>query len=121
VDAVVRDALAAVRGDGPRFVHALTYRLSGHTAADAAGYRESGEVAEHWRQDPIARAAAMLVDTGMAAAELEDIRNEAAHAMSTVLDEARASPWPEDRHAHTDVQDSNGPGHGQGQGLERSA
>ncbi len=109
VDAVVRDRLAAVRaGRGPCFIHALTYRLTGHTATDPAGYRDSEEVAERWLQDPIARAAAILVDTGVTAAELEGIRDEAGHAMRTVLDEARASPWPEDRHAHTDVQDSHG-------------
>ncbi len=111
VDAVVRDTLAAVRaGRGPCFIHALTYRLTGHTAADAAGYRDSDEVAQRWRQDPIAGAAAMLVDAGMAAVELEDIKKESSRAMRAVLDEARASPWPEDRHTYTDVQDTHGQG-----------
>jgi len=111
VDAVVRETLAALRaGRGPCFIHALTYRLTGHTAADAAGYRDSDEVAQRWRQDPIAGAAAMLVGAGMTAAELEEIKDEAGRAMGAVLDEARASPWPEDRHAYTDVQDSHGPG-----------
>ena len=111
VDAVVRETLAALRaGRGPCFIHALTYRLTGHTAADAAGYRDSDEVAQRWRQDPIAGAAAMLVGAGMTAAELEEIKDEAGRAMHAVLDEARASPWPEDRHAYTDVQESHGPG-----------
>jgi pyruvate dehydrogenase E1 component alpha subunit len=111
VEAVIRDTLAAVRsGGGPRFVHAVTYRLSGHTAADAAAYRNGEEVEAHWRQDPIARAAAMLVDSGMTAKELDGIRNEAARAMRAVLDEARASPWPADGHAYTDVQDTPGQG-----------
>jgi TPP-dependent pyruvate/acetoin dehydrogenase alpha subunit len=51
---------------------------------------------------------AMLVDAGMPSAELEAIRSDAANAMRAVLDEARASPWPEDRHSHTDVQDAHG-------------
>jgi pyruvate dehydrogenase E1 component alpha subunit len=110
VDAAVRDALAGVRGGGPRFIHALTYRLSGHTAADAAAYRDSGEVAERWLADPVARAAAMLADTGMQAAELEDIMDESVRSMRAVLDEARASPWPEDRQTHVDVQDTPGQG-----------
>jgi len=111
VDAIVRDTLSALRaGRGPCFIHALTYRLAGHTAADAAGYRDREEVAARWRQDPIAGAAAMLVEAGMAAAELEDIKKESARAMRAVLDEARASPWPEDRHTHTDVQDTHGQG-----------
>ena len=111
VDAVVRDTLATVRdGRGPCFIHALTYRLTGHTATDPAGYRDSDEVAQRWQQDPIARAAAMLVDAGMEASELEDMNTEAGHAMRAVLDQARASPWPEDRHAHTHVQDTHGQG-----------
>jgi TPP-dependent pyruvate/acetoin dehydrogenase alpha subunit len=67
-------------------------------------------VAERWRHDPNARAAAMLVDAGMAASELEDMNDEAGHARRAVRDEARASPWPEDRHTHTHVQDTHGPG-----------
>ena len=116
VDAAVRDSLAEIRaGAGPCFIHALTYRLGGHTAADAAGYREAEEVEERWRQDPIARAAAMLVDTGMTATELEGIKEQADREMRAVLDEARATPWPDGRHSHTDVQDS------EGQGLTRNA
>jgi pyruvate dehydrogenase E1 component alpha subunit len=111
VDAVVRDTLAALRaGRGPCFIHALTYRLTGHTATDAGGYRDGDEVAERWRQDPIARAMAMLVDAGVTPAELDDIKNEAGRAMRTVLDEARASPWPEDHRTHADVQDAHGLG-----------
>ena len=100
---------------GPCFIHALTYRLTGHTAADAAGYRDSDEVAERWSEDPIARAASMLGDAGMSLQVLEDIKVEARRSMRAVLDEARASPWPEDRQAHLDVQDTPG------QGLARSA
>lgn len=111
VDAVVRDQLAALReGHGPCFVHALTYRLTGHTAADAAGYRDSEEVEARWRQDPIARAAAMLDDAGHGADALDEIRSEAGRAMRAVLDEARASPWPENGQAYQDVQDTPGPG-----------
>ena len=111
VDTVVRDALAGVRaGRGPYFIHALTYRLSGHTAVDAAAYRDGDEVAERWRHDPIARAMAMLVDVGMAAAELDSIKNAAGHSMRAVLDEARESSWPDLRQVYTDVQDSHGPG-----------
>ena len=44
-------------------------------------------------------------------AELDAIKDAAGRAMGAVLDVARASPWPEDRHAHTDVQDSH---HGAG-------
>ena len=111
VDAAVRDALAAIRaGTGPRFVHALTYRLSGHTSADAARYRDSAEVEARWRQDPIVRAAAMLADAGVPEAELAGVKAEADAEMRAVLDAAKASPWPPDHHTHADVQDTPGPG-----------
>jgi hypothetical protein len=41
--------------------------------------------------------------------ELEAIRTDAGADMRAVLDEARATPWPEQHHAHTDVQDSGDP------------
>jgi len=111
VEAVARDALAAVRaGDGPRFVHALTYRLSGHTAADAAGYRASGEVARRWRADPIARAADMLRQCGTRDDLIAGIEAQAQRDMHAVLAEARDTPWPPHAHAHRDVQDTPGPG-----------
>jgi len=112
VDAVVRDQLAALRdGNGPCFIHALTYRLTGHTAADKAAYRDSEEVEARWRQDPIARAADMLRNAGVGADALDEVMHEATAAMRTVLDEARASAWPEDAHAYHDVQDARGAGH----------
>lgn len=111
VDTAVRDTLAALReGRGPRFIHALTYRLTGHTATDAGAYRDGEEVAARWQHDPIARAMAMLVDSGLSPAELEAIKSDAGRAMRAVLDEARASPWPEDWHSHTEVQDAHGLG-----------
>jgi hypothetical protein len=35
---------------------------------------------------------------------------ESGLAMRAVLEEARASPWPENRHTHTHVQDTHGQG-----------
>jgi pyruvate dehydrogenase E1 component alpha subunit len=111
LDALARDTVAAVRaGGGPRFIHALTYRLSGHTAADAAAYRDTAEVQSRWQQDPIARAAAMLADAGVGSAELDAIRDAAHGEMRAVLDEARATPWPAEHRAYDDVQDARGPG-----------
>jgi pyruvate dehydrogenase E1 component alpha subunit len=89
--------------------------LTGHTAVDAAGYRDGDEVAERWRHDPIARAMAMLVDAGMTTTALDDINSDAHRAMAAVLDEARASNWPDLRQVFTDVQDTHG------QGLTRSS
>src|SRR6516165_4747084 len=63
VRAAAEEAMAAARsGEGPRFIEALTYRLSDHTTADdAARYRPPEEVQAHWREEPIARLRAYLV------------------------------------------------------------
>ena len=63
VRAAAEQAMAAARaGEGPRFIEALTYRLSDHTTADdAARYRPPEEVQAHWREEPIARLRAYLV------------------------------------------------------------
>jgi 2-oxoisovalerate dehydrogenase E1 component alpha subunit len=56
------EAIAHARaGGGPRFIEALTYRLSDHTTADdAARYRPSEEVQARWKEEPIARLRAYL-------------------------------------------------------------
>jgi pyruvate dehydrogenase E1 component alpha subunit len=59
-------ALAKARsGGGPTLIEALTYRLSDHTTADdASRYRSADEVASAWKQDPIARLRAYLLNCG---------------------------------------------------------
>jgi pyruvate dehydrogenase E1 component alpha subunit len=53
---------AARRGEGPRLVEAVTYRLGDHTTADdASRYRSADEVQAHWKEEPIARLRAFLV------------------------------------------------------------
>src|SRR5438105_15008829 len=61
--AAAEEALTQARaGGGPRFIEALTYRLSDHTTADdAARYRPSEEVQARWKEEPIARLRAYLV------------------------------------------------------------
>ena len=45
VDETVRRLLEEIRaGGGPRFLLCKTYRLTGHTGADPAGYRSKEEV-----------------------------------------------------------------------------
>jgi pyruvate dehydrogenase E1 component alpha subunit len=63
VRAVVGRAIeAARRGEGPRLIEALTYRLADHTTVDdASRYRTAEEVTAHWREDPVARVRALLV------------------------------------------------------------
>lgn len=60
----VEEAIAGARGGkGPRLVEALTYRLGDHTTADdAARYRPPEEVQARWKEEPIARLRAYLVN-----------------------------------------------------------
>jgi pyruvate dehydrogenase E1 component alpha subunit len=64
VRAAAEEAIATARaGGGPRLIEAVTYRLGDHTTADdAARYRSAEDVATRWKQEPIARLRAYLVD-----------------------------------------------------------
>ena len=64
VRVAVERALARARaGEGPHLIEAITYRLGDHTTADdASRYRDDEAVGIHWRDDPIKRVKALLVD-----------------------------------------------------------
>ncbi len=64
VRAAAEEAIEAARsGAGPRFIEAVTYRLGDHTTADdASRYRPPEEVQAHWKEEPIARMRAYLVN-----------------------------------------------------------
>jgi pyruvate dehydrogenase E1 component alpha subunit len=110
VDLAAREAIRAVReGGGPRFLHLHTYRLTGHTGADPAAYRPKEEVEKRWRDDPIARAAALLESAGVKGDALTGERNEAFREMREAYDAAKATPFPPIEHAFADVQDMGDP------------
>jgi len=64
VRAVAEQAIeAARRGEGPRLIEALTYRLADHTTTDdASRYRDPAEVTGRWAEDPLARLRTLLVN-----------------------------------------------------------
>lgn len=110
VDDLVGEAVRKIRaGEGPFFVEARTYRLRGHTAADAAPYRPASEVEERWKQDPIARCAETLLRLGVPASELKAIDDAAEAEMAEAVEAAKAAPWPEPSTAFADVQDVGAP------------
>jgi pyruvate dehydrogenase E1 component alpha subunit len=110
VDEAVRDKLALVRsGGGPQFLVCRTYRLSGHTHADAAAYRSAEELAAAQEDDPIRRSRAWLEEAGLAAAELDALAAEADAEMAAVSTAAAAAPWPALEAAYTDIQDVGAP------------
>lgn len=102
VDAAAAEFLSEVRkGDGPRFLHAVTYRFKGHVSVDAAGYRDGAEVAKALENDPLVVAARAIPE-----GEAKRIRNEAAEEVRRALAAAAAAPWPDAADAYRDVQNT---------------
>jgi TPP-dependent pyruvate/acetoin dehydrogenase alpha subunit len=109
VEAATRELLDAVRsGGGPRFLHAVTYRLTGHTAVDPATYRPKDEVDAGWRNDPIARLEVLLAEAG-SAGDAEHARKAALEEMTAAYTIAKDTPYPETALAFADVQDVGDP------------
>ena len=103
---LLRDVRA---GEGPRFLHAHTWRVTGHTGADPAKYRSQTEVDARRETDPLHRAREALVLAGVAASALDADRDAAAAEMARVYEEARAAPFPPAAVAFQDVQDVGSP------------
>jgi pyruvate dehydrogenase E1 component alpha subunit len=102
--------IAAIRaGGGPRFLHAKTYRLTGHTGADLAPYRPASEVAARRLEEPILRAADLLRAAGVAEADLTADQSAAEAEMAAAYAEAVAAPYPGAEEAFRDVQDIGSP------------
>jgi acetoin:2,6-dichlorophenolindophenol oxidoreductase subunit alpha len=110
VDAAARELIQRIRsGGGPHLLLARTYRLKGHTAADAGAYRSAEEVAAKRRDEPLGRCAEALGLNGIAASRLTAIANEALAEMAAAAAAARAAPWPRRELAWSDVQDVGSP------------
>lgn len=110
VDEVARRLVAEIRGgSGPRFLYCKTYRLTGHTGADLAPYRTQEEVAEAWKNDPLARLKDALTTAGATTAELKAQEDAARAEMDEAYAQAKASPFPPLSRALEDVQDIGDP------------
>ena len=107
---VAGEIIARLRGGGgPEFLHALTYRQTGHTSFDPAAYRPEGEAARQVAEnDPVTRQRAVLRAMGLGA-ELDAIHGAAQAEMVQVLADAAATPFPPDASAFADVQDVGSP------------
>jgi pyruvate dehydrogenase E1 component alpha subunit len=98
--------VAAIRrGEGPRLLHARTFRLLGHTSTDPAAWRDAAEVEAARAREPIARLEAWLAGNGVERGVLEAIAAEAEAEMARARGEALAAPWPAAEAAFADVQD----------------
>lgn len=92
-------------GQGPRLLHAITYRVKGHVSVDKAAYRAADELEAALKTDPIARAREdFLALPGASARQLDAIELAATDEVATALRVAEAAPWPDVASAYTDVQ-----------------
>jgi len=99
------DLVAQVRaGQGPRLLHALTYRVKGHVSVDPAAYRDPQELAAALQTDPIARFRKHIMAAGLTEYALAAIDNEANTELEAALSAAAAAPWPDASAAYTDIQ-----------------
>jgi len=79
----------------PALIEAVTYRYRGHSVADAgAAYRTKEEVAARQSRDPLVRTRRLLLDAGVAEAELEALELEAVGRVQDAVEFALASPEP---------------------------
>jgi acetoin:2,6-dichlorophenolindophenol oxidoreductase subunit alpha len=104
VDEAAGKLLFEIRSNnGPRFLHAVTYRFKGHVSVDAAAYRDGAEVSRALENDPLLVAQKRL--DSKAAARIQE---EAEQEVRRALDAAASAPWPDPREAYRDVQDTGG-------------
>jgi pyruvate dehydrogenase E1 component alpha subunit len=110
VDRAAQRCVSEIRDSGgPRFLHARTYRLTGHTAADMAGYRPHSEVELHLPAEPIRRLEARLLAAGVAPAQIAEATGAVRAEMAAAYDTAKAAPYPQAGIAFEDVQDIGNP------------
>ena len=101
VDAAAGRLISEVRkGNGPRFLHAVTYRFRGHVSVDPAAYRDGEEVSRALQNDPLTIAAKRI--NGLVGAR---VLNEAQNEVQRALEAAAKAPWPKPEEAYRDVQD----------------
>src|SRR3984957_6540704 len=101
---VVGAAVTAARdGQGPSLVEAHTYRLKGHSAADAAGYRPAEEVARWRDRDPLLLSRTALVNAGTAETVLDEIDARTKADLAELARQVLERPVPEPAGAWTDM------------------
>jgi pyruvate dehydrogenase E1 component alpha subunit len=107
VDEAAAELLRAVRaGQGPRLLHAVTYRFKGHVSVDPGNYRDAAEVKAALADDPLPRARTRLLQSGTPASVLDELDRAAQAEVDAALAAAAAAPWPDVASAYTDITDT---------------
>jgi pyruvate dehydrogenase E1 component alpha subunit len=92
-------------GSGPRFLHAITYRIKGHVSVDPAVYRDPAELEAARAADPLLRARAALVSLDMGERELADLETAAREEIAAAVAVAEAAAPSSAEAAYTEIQD----------------
>jgi TPP-dependent pyruvate/acetoin dehydrogenase alpha subunit len=107
VDAAAARLIGEIRaGQGPRLLHAVTYRFKGHVSVDPGTYRDAAEVQAAKLNDPLLITRRQLLEQGATAADIEAIDRAAQAEIDHALQVAEAAPWPEAAAAYEDIMNS---------------
>lgn len=91
-------------GQGPRLLHARTYRIKGHVSVDPASYRDAAEVEEARSRDPLKRVELKLVERGVSPAQIQQAMQQARDEVDAAVASARLAPAPELEAAYSEIQ-----------------
>ncbi|MEO8652548.1 MAG: thiamine pyrophosphate-dependent dehydrogenase E1 component subunit alpha [Ramlibacter sp.] len=96
VHAAVSSALDRARaGHGPSFIHALTYRATGHWASDTCDYRDAAETERWLQRDPLDKLTrALLADGSMTQGDVDTLQQKSSADAQLALSQAQADPLP---------------------------
>lgn len=91
-------------GKGPYLVEYKTFRMTGHSAHDDAGYVPKGLFDEWAKKDPIDRMEKYLIDNGdMTATDIEKMAREITEIIDDAVDWADKQPYPDPEDCLKDV------------------
>lgn len=103
-DAAARAIERARAGDGPTLIECKTFRMTGHSAHDDAGYVPP-ELFQFWEErDPIHRFERFLLDRGfMTKSGIDDLQRRINHEIEEAIFAAEKDPFPEPEDCLKDV------------------
>ncbi len=97
-DEVYRAAVSAYEkaraGHGPSLIECKTYRYSGHSRADPAKYRPSGELDKWLKRDPIKIYRERLLQFGVDERVVTEIEAESKRKIDEATEKCKAAPMP---------------------------
>lgn len=109
VDEAALSLVSRVRGGGPAYLFARTYRHHPHNLKDPGSYRTQDEIDQWKLSDPIDRITSWLLAKGIAKDAISAIEGAAQALVAQAIVAAHSAPWPSDADALTNVQDLGAP------------